>query len=1275
MKSRLPVVASLACLLLAAGRPTWSAGFTSVTPLPEPFFGHALVSVPGSLCHIGGISGPNGALSGDKVFCAPTLPDGGLGAWAAQPSLPEPVFFHSALAVGDRIFVLGGYHYNESAGLFVSNAVLQARLGSDGTLSAWTPAPPLPEPAFFMGAAAWNGTIYATGGWDGQRLLSSVYSADIGSDGTLSAWTSRRSLPEGVYTHAAVSNGTLYVLGGAVEGGSLIQNTVYHAPINADKSLGGWGTTSPLPQPLSNHAAAVSGGRVIVAGGWTGTSPTESVVSADIAADQTLGGWAALPSLPQPIYMLGGAVAGGYLYVSGGMNNLAQTPVQSTVYSAPLPAPLFPPVPDDTLAPRTALAVAEPKFSSAPVFITPATLLSLAAQDEGGSGVAATLAAVGDAPFAPYGTPFTVAAEGAHWLRYYSVDAAGNQEAVNSAALAVDSTPPVSSLEVGSPQAVLDSGEVVVGSATLLGVSAEDPVSAGVASGVSQVLVGVDGAAPAPVSGLFALPQVDGSHVVSHQAVDNLGNAEAAKVKTVYLDRTAPVTELSISPAPYQPAEGSPILGGSSQISFSAQDPAAGGAAAGVNRTEYALDYATAPLGTDELALSEGERTVFYRSVDNVGNVEAVRSASLRIDGTPPVSSLDVADSGVSLFGIELLTPQTDLALSAEDPVSGGVQSGVARTLYSVDSGAVQTYAGAFRLPAGAHTVAFWSVDNAGNDEEANSVSLSVGSFLTDSVAALDSVTLSGGAGVTGTVRANGVFHGNGVTTVTGDVTAMSVDLDGKSRITGTVTQGQATVAAGPDLAAARAWAQANHSNTSIPARYLSDGALKLDGLDQLTLEEGTYYLRGIQVSGLARLSIQGRAAIFVDGPVSASGVGAINQDGRADDLWIFCAGGSVAVSGIARAAFNLYAPESAVSLSGLGQLAGRILGRTVSLSGLAKDPSPDALPRHGHRGRLLAGLRRLSLQAREQHAAAKAGGQSRAVVSIRLERQAPAVPAVVRAAQAVAAALPVTQPPALGKGGRPVYAPAAAPLRLPPLPVLAHAALAQVAAAHGQAVRAADGSGVVVPAGALLAGRAVSVVRETKPEPEEQLRRESGMARRDLAAAGPAVHFGPEGTRFVKPVTIELPFDRTLCPDATAQASLAVHYWNPAKGDWEVLPSVVDAAAGLVRAQTDHFSLYQVLSGAAPAAAGATVGSARVACNPLRPGCSPLKIGGLPAGARVRLYTLSGTLVKDLGADANGEAAWDGTNESGAPAASGVYFAFAQGAGGSKTLKVAVER
>lgn len=100
----------------------------------------------------------------------------------------------------------------------------------------------------------------------------------------------------------------------------------------------------------------------------------------------------------------------------------------------------------------------------------------------------------------------------------------------------------------------------------------------------------------------------------------------------------------------------------------------------------------------------------------------------------------------------------------------------------------------------------------------------------------------------------------------------------------------------------------------------------------------------------------------------------------------------------------------------------------------------------------------------------------------------------------------------------------------------------------------------------------------EAAPDREE---RRITTGRKGLAEAGDAVEFGPHGTRFSVPVTIELPFDPDRLPANADFTRLAVHYWNAQARDWEKLPSVVDRAARVVRAQTSHFSTYQVLFGA----------------------------------------------------------------------------------------------
>ncbi|MFI5351072.1 MAG: Kelch repeat-containing protein, partial [Elusimicrobiota bacterium] len=295
-----------------------AASWTGTTSLPDSYNGHAMVYASGRLYHTGGISLNGGILDGIKVFFAPISPSGTAGAWTPGPPLPEAVFYHASAAAGGFVYVLGGYHYTDASGMAISDAVYYAKVDTDGGLGAWQSAGRLPQPVFFPSAAVWNGRLYVTGGCNGSALTNAVYSAVVNPDGSLGSWTAQKPLPVAVYTHTEVSSGTLYVLGGTVNGGADIQNAVYFAKINADGTLADWAAGSPLPQPVANHAAVLANGRVFVLGGWTGSAPTDAVESASVAADGSLGLWSSETSLPRQLYLHAAATDGSYVYISGG---------------------------------------------------------------------------------------------------------------------------------------------------------------------------------------------------------------------------------------------------------------------------------------------------------------------------------------------------------------------------------------------------------------------------------------------------------------------------------------------------------------------------------------------------------------------------------------------------------------------------------------------------------------------------------------------------------------------------------------------------------------------------------------------------------------------------------------------------------------------------------------------------------------------------------------------------------------------------------------------
>ncbi|MDD5688349.1 MAG: fibronectin type III domain-containing protein [Elusimicrobia bacterium] len=154
----------------------------------------------------------------------------------------------------------------------------------------------------FHAVATWNGRIYVSGGGDGAAE-STVYSAQINPNGTISSWnTEINSLPQARYYHAMVAwNGRLYVTGGK-NGGTTV-NTVYSASISTNGSIGSWTIeANVLPAVRHSHAMSAWNGRLYVTGGDDGSggdAPQTTVYSAPINANGSVGNWKVEPNALQ----------------------------------------------------------------------------------------------------------------------------------------------------------------------------------------------------------------------------------------------------------------------------------------------------------------------------------------------------------------------------------------------------------------------------------------------------------------------------------------------------------------------------------------------------------------------------------------------------------------------------------------------------------------------------------------------------------------------------------------------------------------------------------------------------------------------------------------------------------------------------------------------------------------------------------------------------------------------------------------------------------------
>jgi N-acetylneuraminic acid mutarotase len=224
--------------------------------------------------------------------------EGGGAAWRALAPVPSARTEVAAAAVGERIWVLGGYAPD---GATVATAEVY-----DTAADRWARGPDLPVAVNHAMAATLDGALYVAGGNDGDGPSSQL--ARLEGDG----WRRLAPLPQGRSAGGlAALDGRLYLVGGVVEGGLAGDTQVY------DPAADRWSAAPGLPTPREHLGVAAAGGKVYVVGGRVGG--VGGNLAAAEAFDPASGRWAAVAGLPTPRGGLAAAAtAGGQVVAVGG---------------------------------------------------------------------------------------------------------------------------------------------------------------------------------------------------------------------------------------------------------------------------------------------------------------------------------------------------------------------------------------------------------------------------------------------------------------------------------------------------------------------------------------------------------------------------------------------------------------------------------------------------------------------------------------------------------------------------------------------------------------------------------------------------------------------------------------------------------------------------------------------------------------------------------------------------------------------------------------------
>lgn len=280
--------------------------------------------------------------------------------------------------------------------------------------------------------------------------------------------------------------------------------------------------------------------------------------------------------------------------------------------------------PPDSTAPTTAIACNGAPCSG---WYQGAQVTLTASDNVGGRGVDATYYTTdGSTPTTSssvYSGPFALASTST--VRYFSVDNAGNAEAAKSQTVQVDGVPPATTVRCNN--AGCSTGWYTSDVSVTL--AAADDAGG---SGVAATYYTTDGSTPTSSStrytGAFSLTQTG---TVKFFSVDVAGSAEAVKSQLVQIDGTRPTTTITCNGAACSGSTYSAPV----SVALNASDGAGG---SGVASTHYTTNGTTptlsSPTYTGPITLTS-TTTVRYRSWDVAGNVESVKSQTIRVTAAP----------------------------------------------------------------------------------------------------------------------------------------------------------------------------------------------------------------------------------------------------------------------------------------------------------------------------------------------------------------------------------------------------------------------------------------------------------------------------------------------------------------------------------------------------------------------------------------------------------------------------------------------------------------
>jgi len=200
-------------------------------------------------------------------------------------------------------------------------------------------------------------------------------------------------------------------------------------------------------------------------------------------------------------------------------------------------------------------------------------------------------------------------------------------------------------------------------------------------------------------------------YLIQYYAVDNVSNIENIRKYKFIIDKSKPVTELTVLGDKHEN-----VLSQRSKIELNAKDEISG-----LKHIKIRIDNGNYSIYKGPLRasyLKQGEHKLYYFAIDNVGNTEDERVYTFFVDKTPPILIEEVMGNSFMNNGKEYSSGRSKLKLTAVDN-----KAGIQAIYYSMNNDDYLEYKKPFYLSitSGSLNIKSYAIDNVNNKSEASS--------------------------------------------------------------------------------------------------------------------------------------------------------------------------------------------------------------------------------------------------------------------------------------------------------------------------------------------------------------------------------------------------------------------------------------------------------------------------------------------------------------------------------------------------------------------------